>query len=59
MAAQDATAPLRVEHLVNSLGQIELWCRAVRQALSSLDPKLELDLSRNTAKLWGEQRRRC
>jgi hypothetical protein len=33
-----------VEHLTNSLAQIELWITAVRQALSALDPKLEIAL---------------
>ena len=37
--------PLTVEHLINSLGQIEIWTKAVRRALSSLDPKMELRLS--------------
>jgi hypothetical protein len=44
--------PLTVEHLINSLGQIEIWTKAVRRALSSLDPKTELRLSDPVAKLW-------
>ena len=44
--------PLTVANLINSLGQIEIWTRAVRKALSSLDPKMELRLSDNAAELW-------
>jgi hypothetical protein len=44
--------PLRVEHLINSLGQIELWVRAVRSALSSLPKEMEVTLSTDAAKLW-------
>jgi hypothetical protein len=44
--------PLTVEHLINSLGQIEIWTKAVRRALSSLDPKTELRLSGSVAELW-------
>ncbi len=44
--------PLTVAHLINSLGQIEIWTKAVRRALSSLDPKMELRLSDTVAELW-------
>jgi len=44
--------PLTVAHLINSLGQIEIWTKAVRRALSSLDPKTELRLSDPVAELW-------
>lgn len=43
-----------VEHLTNSLGQIEVWVKAVRKALSSLDPKTEITLeSDKEAKKWA------
>ena len=48
----DYEEPLTVQHLINSLGQIEIWTKAVRRALSSLDPKTELRLSSQAAELW-------
>ena len=48
----DYEEPLTVRHLINSLGQIEIWTKAVRRALSSLDPNMELTLSSNAAELW-------
>jgi hypothetical protein len=41
-----------VEHLTNSLGQIEYWIKAVRTALASLDPNMELSLANKDAKQW-------
>lgn len=45
-----------VEHLTNSLGQIEVWVKAVRKALSSLDPKTEITLeSGKEAEKWARE----
>jgi hypothetical protein len=41
-----------VEHLTNSLGQIEYWIKAVRLALASLDPKMELALKDMEEAKW-------
>ena len=41
-----------IEHLTNSLYQIELWIKAVRQALSSLDPKMAVPVSGREAEQW-------
>ena len=29
---------IRVEHLINSLYQMEIWCKAIRKALGCLNP---------------------
>ena len=44
--------PLTVENLTNSLAQIELWVKAIRVALSSLDPSQTISLSKKEATLW-------
>lgn len=45
-----------VENLTNSLAQIEIWVKAVRTALASLDPKLEIDLKSADLMGWTETR---
>jgi hypothetical protein len=42
-----------VEHLTNSLAQIELWVNAVRMALSGLDPKTVLPLAGREGRRWA------
>lgn len=45
-----------VEHLTNSLGQIEVWVKAVRKVLSNLDPKTEITLeSGKEAEKWERE----
>lgn len=44
---------IRVEHVLNSLAQIELWIGAVRSALSGLPPDLQLRMTAKT-KQWVE-----
>lgn len=48
----DKTTAVTVRHLVNSLAQIELWAKAVRKALASLDPNTVLHLTPDEEKQW-------
>ena len=45
---------ITVENLTNSLGQIEIWVKAVRKALSTLEPKQEIRLSETQLRLWTD-----
>jgi hypothetical protein len=54
MEKHPKTAHVTVENLTNSLAQIEIWVKAVRAALSSLDPKLEIRLSSPELRVWTE-----
>jgi hypothetical protein len=45
-----------VEHLTNSLGQIEIWIKAVRRVLSKLDPKMQITVSgEKEADQWSRE----
>lgn len=41
----DEVGALTIEHVTNSLGQIETWLGAVRSALAGLDPGMPLLMS--------------
>ena len=41
-----------VENLTNSLGEIQIWVRAVRKALAGLDPKQQVQLAPKDLKEW-------
>jgi hypothetical protein len=43
---------ITVENLLNSLGQIEIWIKAVRTALATLDKKQELRLPATMLAEW-------
>ena len=45
---------LTVEHLTNSLAQIELWVKAVRTALATIHPKTEISVSDKELRVWTE-----
>jgi hypothetical protein len=42
-----------IEHLTNSLAQIEYWIKAVRLALGRLDPKAEIVLAAPESEKWA------
>ena len=44
--------PVTVEHLTNSLAQIELWVHACRLALAKLDKSMEIRLSPKELEVW-------
>lgn len=45
---------ITVANLTNSLGQIEIWVKAVRKALSTLPPTQEIRMEEPQLKLWTD-----
>jgi hypothetical protein len=45
---------ITVANLTNSLGQIEIWVKAVRKALSTLPPTQEIRMEEAQLKLWTD-----
>jgi hypothetical protein len=52
---ESSTKPtVTVENLTNSLAQIEIWIKAVRAALSTMNPKQEINLRNKELQAWTE-----
>ena len=50
-----ADTKVTVEHLTNSLAQIEYWIKAVRTALSKIDKNTEITLTSKDGEKWERE----
>jgi hypothetical protein len=46
--------PVTVEHITNSLAQIENWIKAIRGALAGMEPETKLEMPKKTRRSWAK-----